>query len=145
MQALCVRQPFAELIARGVKDLEIRTWRTEYRGNLLIVASSTIDSFGREAMAKFGLRDRDCPTGRAICAVKLDAIMTVRNTTRVIGRRGDYAPVYARACCEPSPGDWAWHLSFPVRVQPFAVRGRLRLFDVPDAQIVRVDGAALHL
>ena len=41
MKALSVKQPWASLIASGKKSLEIRTWRTDHRGPLLIVASRT--------------------------------------------------------------------------------------------------------
>ena len=39
MKALSVQQPYASLIAHGEKTVEIRSWRTQYRGDLLIVAS----------------------------------------------------------------------------------------------------------
>lgn len=38
--ALSVRQPWADRIARGIKTIELRTWRTNYRGPLLICAAS---------------------------------------------------------------------------------------------------------
>ncbi len=38
MKALTVRQPWASLIAVGVKTIETRSWRTEYRGPLAIHA-----------------------------------------------------------------------------------------------------------
>ena len=37
--ALSVQQPWASLICRGIKDIENRTWQTDYRGRLYIVAS----------------------------------------------------------------------------------------------------------
>ena len=40
MKALSIRQPFAELIARGTKTIEYRTWQPRYRGPLLICAGS---------------------------------------------------------------------------------------------------------
>lgn len=40
MKALTVKNPFATLIAMGIKDIENRTWRTNYRGRLLIHAAS---------------------------------------------------------------------------------------------------------
>ena len=43
MKALSVRQPWAELIARGEKTIEIRDWATKHRGPLLIVASKRPD------------------------------------------------------------------------------------------------------
>lgn len=38
MKALTICQPYAELIARGIKRVENRTWSTPYRGPLLIHA-----------------------------------------------------------------------------------------------------------
>lgn len=39
--ALSLKQPWASLICIGLKDVENRTWQTDYRGRLFIVASST--------------------------------------------------------------------------------------------------------
>ena len=41
--ALSIRQPWAWLIVHGWKAVENRTWKTSYRGNLLIHASLTLD------------------------------------------------------------------------------------------------------
>ena len=38
MKALTIRQPWASLIASGVKTIETRSWRTSYRGPLAIHA-----------------------------------------------------------------------------------------------------------
>ena len=40
MKALSIIQPWASLIATGIKDIENRTWRTNYRGEFLIHASA---------------------------------------------------------------------------------------------------------
>ena len=40
MKALSVRQPWAWLIVNGYKNIENRTWRTHYRGPLLIHAGA---------------------------------------------------------------------------------------------------------
>lgn len=41
MRALTICQPYAELIARGIKRVENRTWATGYRGPLLIHAGKS--------------------------------------------------------------------------------------------------------
>lgn len=41
MKALTICQPYAELIARGVKPIENRTWYTPYRGPLAIHAGKS--------------------------------------------------------------------------------------------------------
>lgn len=40
MKVLSIIQPWASLIAVGIKDIENRTWRTNYRGDFLIHASA---------------------------------------------------------------------------------------------------------
>lgn len=39
MKAVSVQQPWASLIAHGIKDIENRTWRTHFRGKVYIHAS----------------------------------------------------------------------------------------------------------
>jgi len=40
MKALSIKQPWASLIANGIKDVENRTWRTKFRGRIYIHASA---------------------------------------------------------------------------------------------------------
>lgn len=39
MKAVSIKQPWASLIAHGIKDIENRTWRTNYRGRIYIHSS----------------------------------------------------------------------------------------------------------
>jgi len=43
MKALSIKQPWASLIAHGIKDIENRTWRTHFRGRIYIHASAKWD------------------------------------------------------------------------------------------------------
>lgn len=40
MKALSIKQPWASLIAHGIKDIENRTWKTKFRGTIYIYASA---------------------------------------------------------------------------------------------------------
>lgn len=42
-RALTIKQPWATLIAAGIKDVENRSWPTSYRGPLLIHAGKAFD------------------------------------------------------------------------------------------------------
>jgi hypothetical protein len=42
VKALSIRQPWAWLIAHGHKDIENRSWRTRFRGRVLIHAGATM-------------------------------------------------------------------------------------------------------
>ena len=48
MKAITIKQPWASLIVHGVKDIENRTWHTNFRGRVLIHSSSKGD------IAKYG-------------------------------------------------------------------------------------------
>ena len=41
MKAISIKQPWASLIAHGIKDIENRSWRTNYRGRVLIHAGAS--------------------------------------------------------------------------------------------------------
>jgi hypothetical protein len=40
MKALSIKQPWASLIAHGIKDIENRIWKTNFRGRIYIHVSS---------------------------------------------------------------------------------------------------------
>lgn len=43
MKAISIKQPWASLIAHGIKDIENRTWKTKFRGKVYIHASAKSD------------------------------------------------------------------------------------------------------
>ena len=43
MKALTIKQPFATLIAKGDKHYEFRSWKTNYRGEILIHAGKSVE------------------------------------------------------------------------------------------------------
>jgi ASCH domain len=65
MKIISVRQPRAALIVNGLKDIENRTWRTNYKGALLIHASLRADDItADEIERRFGVRlSDDLPRG----------------------------------------------------------------------------------
>ncbi len=105
MKALSVRQPWASMIAGGVKTIEVRSWPTTYRGELLIVASRKPKMLG-------------LPVGQAIAIVQLVDCRQMR-------RADERAAIFERYA-----GAYAWVLECARRISPFAVRGRLKLYDV---------------
>lgn len=45
---LSIKQPWAELIMEGRKDVEVRSWATDYRGPLWIHTGQKIDTYASE-------------------------------------------------------------------------------------------------
>lgn len=125
MNALSIRQPWCSLIAAGQKVIETRTWQTSYRGPLLIcsgvapVRFPDPDPFSLEAWA-WG---KQIPRGVAICVVELAICRPMVPEDE------------SAACCRIYPGAFAWMLLNPRPIDPFPVKGRLKLFNVPDRLI----------
>jgi len=117
MKAVSIKQPWASLIAVGIKTLEIRQWPTEHRGPLLIVSSRRPVIDGHRH-------------GQALCVVN---VVDCRRMTR------DDLPF---ACIREFYFDhYAWVLRDVKLIEPFSVIGQLRLFDVPDEFIRPVKAA----
>ena len=56
MKALSIRQPWAWLIIQGYKDVENRTWRSDFRGSFFIHAGYIFDEGGyRYVVRELGL------------------------------------------------------------------------------------------
>lgn len=115
MRALSIKQPWAELIASGVKTIETRTWATKYRGPLLICSGLCVD-----ATAHFASIDLS----------KLEYGMAVASAD-LVGCRPMAHEDESDAKCEWTDGRFAWVLQNVHRIEvPFAVRGQLGLFNV---------------
>lgn len=112
MKALSVIQPWASMIASGYKTIETRTYKTNYRGDLLICASKTENpNFGDLDAATY-------PKGVTLCVVKLVDCVPMA----AIHEEGARCAVY--------PNAWAWILEDVRKVEPFPVKGKLGLFEV---------------
>ena len=60
MKTLTINQPFATLIVEGLKEYEFRTWKTNYRGEILIHAGKGVD---KKAMKKYEYLGLEYPKG----------------------------------------------------------------------------------
>lgn len=66
MKAITLKQPWATLIAEGLKEYEFRSWKINYRGEILIHAGKTVD---KEAMERFKHLDLEYPKSRIVARV----------------------------------------------------------------------------
>lgn len=116
MKSLSVRNPYAHLILIGEKPFEFRTWRTDYRGDLLICSS-----------ANPKIKNTVC--GHALCIVKLNDIFEVT------------AKNYREFGLDEKPDGklYAWQLTDIRVIKPFPVKGKLNFFNVDDNLIEVID------
>ena len=79
MKVLTIKQPFATLIIEGLKEYEFRTWKTKYRGELLIHAGKGVD---KKAMEKFKHLNLKYPSGCIIGKVTLTDCIKIDDEAR---------------------------------------------------------------
>lgn len=131
MKALCIKQPWASLVVTGIKKVECRTWKTNFRGPVLICSSKG------DVEWEDGGDPLVLPGGMALGVVEL---LDVRPMTKA-----DLETAYL-------PDDWradalkgyAWHVSPLYGVVPFPTKGKLNLFNI-DAPLEKIpDSFADH-
>lgn len=114
MKALSVKNPWAALIASGRKTIEVRSWRTHYRGALVIVSTQRPDLTGHHrALAS------SAPNSVSMCVV--DIVDCVRGERSHKRHTGGIDPT----------GSWCWVLANRRPIGQVAVKGRLGLWDWP--------------
>ncbi len=69
MKVLTLKQPWATLVAEGIKKYEFRSWKTNYRGKVLIHAGVGID---KKEMDKFKELNLSYPSKRIIAVVEIE-------------------------------------------------------------------------
>ena len=69
MKVITLKQPWATLVAEGIKKYEFRSWKTNYRGKILIHAGVGID---KEDMKKYKNMNLEFPSRRIIAEVEIE-------------------------------------------------------------------------
>ena len=113
VKALSILPEFAAEIFDGIKTIEWRSWKTDYRGDLLICASSR--------------KIKGCISGYALCMVELVDVVPFTKK-HLDGALMDSVP---------DPAGYAWLLGNVRLIKPFPCKGKLHLYDV-DASLVEV-------
>jgi hypothetical protein len=124
VKALSVRQPYAALILDGAKTIEVRSWPTDHRGELLICVTA--------APKNVFWRDPEDNVNRLLHAGCMYCIVELLDCRPMLSKDAD------EALCEYTRGAWAWDIEVTAAVRPDRYRGALGLFDVPDELIHRL-------
>lgn len=69
MKVLTLKQPWASLVANGYKVYEFRSWKTKYRGEILIHAGCGVDKEWLDKVKDYGI---DFPKKKILCKVVLE-------------------------------------------------------------------------
>lgn len=111
MKALSIQPYYATMIALGFKWIELRSWKTDYRGWILICASRAINKEEKATLMN----------GHAVAIAELTDVRPYDDKTD----RED-ALLYDDESFE----GYSWIFNRIIPVKPFPVKGQLRLFEV---------------
>lgn len=106
MKALSIHPIFASMIFCGDKTIEVRTWSTDYRGDLLICSTNK--------------KIKDTIPGHGLCVVTLKDVVPMQKK-------------HCKAACMPQsafqPGLFAWMLEDLRLIKPIPLKGKLSLWN----------------
>ena len=126
MRVLSIKEPFATLIKDGVKRIETRSWKTNYRGELYIHASLTkTDITDRHELLEL-VKDKTFSYGYIICKCKLkDCVYMTKDFVEDI--RNNHHQEYI--CGMYTEGRYAWVLDeVEILEKPIQAKGKLGIW-----------------
>jgi hypothetical protein len=129
MKVLTIKEPWATLIINGIKEYEFRTWKTNYRGKLLIHAGK-----GKEInmFPLFKDYNLNYSYGEIIGEVALvDCILVDEKMDKELKQKNK--KVYGNN----HVGDYAWKLANPIIYKDkIKINGKLGLWNYNEKEFV---------
>lgn len=125
MKVLTIKQPYATLIKEGLKEYEFRTWKTNYRGNILIHAGKSID---KKAMEKFKHLNLEYPTGCIIAKVTITDCIKIDKKAREM-LKNKKSIVYSNIINNKDWIGYGFKLENVEKIEPIYIKGKLGLWN----------------
>jgi hypothetical protein len=132
MKVLSIRQPWANLIVHGFKNVENRTWQTDYRGPVLIHAGLQFD---HDAVAWIH--------GNTEYYFETDDSKVIENAIRQTGAFGGIiGRVFLKDITTDSKSQWAqpgvyhWHFANAQSLPFVQLKGQQKLFNLPKGMAI---------
>jgi len=125
MKIITLKQPWATLIAEGYKKYEFRSWKTSYRGDILIHAGGGVD---KEAIEKFSSLNLIYPKYRVLAKVQLvDCIEITDDNYKKINQENEF--VYGNKKRE----GYAWKITNIKKINSNKeIKGKLGLWNIDE-------------
>ena len=131
MKVLTIKQPFATLIAEGLKEYEFRTWKTKYRGEVLIHAGKGID---KKAMEKYKHLNLTYPTGCIIAKATItDCVKIDDNARKMLSSKNSI--IYSSIIEDSNWNGYGFRLEDIEKINPIPASGKLSFWEFDYPQI----------
>ena len=125
MKVITIKQPWATLIVKGYKEYEFRTWKTKYRGDILIHAGKGID---KSAIKRFEYLDLEYPTGMIIAKATItDCVLVDDDFRKEIIKKDPL--VYKGISKKENWNGYGFKLENVKEIDTIKINGKLSLWD----------------
>ena len=123
MKALTIKEPWATLIIDGYKKYEFRSWKTNYRGKILIHAGMSLE---KDMLKRFEEYDLKCSKGEIIGEAELtDCILVDKEFNDELIKINPV--VYSKS---NHVQKYAWKLENVIKYSnPIPIKGKLGLWN----------------
>ncbi len=122
MKVISIKQPWASLIVYGYKEYEFRTWKTKYRGDILIHASKNID---KDNIDKYKHLNIESPTGCIIGSATItDCLEVTSKLERQLSIKNNL--VYGQS---KNRKGYAFYLTNPNLINKIYINGKLGIWN----------------
>lgn len=131
MKTLTINQPFATLIVEGLKEYEFRTWKTNYRGEILIHAGKSVD---KKAMKKYEYLGLEYPKGCIIGKATItDCIKIDDNARKILKEKNSI--IYSNIIDNKDWNGYGFKLGNVEKLENIEVCGKLSFWEFDYPQI----------
>ncbi len=131
MKTLTIKQPFATLIVEGLKEYEFRTWKTNYRGEVLIHAGKGVD---KKAMKKYEYLGLEYPKGCIIGKATItDCIKIDDNARKILKEKNSV--IYSNIVEDKNWNGYGFKLENVEKLENIEVCGKLSFWEFDYPQI----------
>ncbi len=122
MKVITIKEPWATLIKEGYKEYEFRTWKTKYRGDILIHAGKGID---KKAMERFKHLNLNYSCGKIIAKATItDCIYVDEEFSKKMMKKDPL--VYKNLV---NFNGYGFKLENVMPIDPIEINGKLSLWD----------------
>ena len=123
---ITIKQPWATLIAKKLKEYEFRTWKTKYRGDILIHAGKGID---KEAMKRLEYLNLEYPIGCIIAKATITDCVYVDDELRKVLKEKDEVVYRGVLDKNRNWNGYGFKLENVEEIEPITINGKLSLWD----------------
>lgn len=125
MKVLSIKEPWASLIMNGTKKIETRSWKTKYRGEIYIHASSSKAKITKPEVYEL-IKDMNFKCGYIIC--KCNLVDCIYMTDEYVNdMKINHYEEYI--CGHYEVGRYAWIAEDVKVIEPIEAKGKLGLWN----------------